>query len=294
VIIGSPLLESRPEARIAGGVTSLALSTFEKSLVSQMQRLTERDKRLIAPGVTLGGARPKGLLELDGEPWLVKFSDGDPVDSPLVEHAAMTLAARAAIQVAATRPVRLVDGHAIAIKRFDRTAGGSRRLHALSAQVALRAAGEELGYPELAQLLRRKGPATTAAAQMRELFRRMVFNILIDNTDDHEKNHVLLGDDAGAYHLSPAFDVLPSGQALGLQQLKVGARGFESTLENALSEARLFGLTPKEASRELRRVASVVDERPHFQACGVTRADLELLTEQLDRPFLAEQRRAAR
>lgn len=58
---------------------------------------------------------------------------------------------------------------------------------------------------------------------MHELFRRMVFNILIDNTDDHEKNHALLMTATGEYELSPAFDVLPSGQALGYQQMRVGA-----------------------------------------------------------------------
>ena len=67
-------------------------------------------------------------------------------------------------------------------------------------------------------------------AHMRELFRRMVFNILIDNTDDHEKNHALLVTDAQQYELSPAYDVLPSGQALGFQQMRVGEQEADSTL----------------------------------------------------------------
>src|SRR5690606_5326398 len=57
--------------------------------------------RLISPGVTLGGAKPKGLLSIDGEQWVVKFSAGDPTDTPLIEHATMTLAERAGIRVAA-------------------------------------------------------------------------------------------------------------------------------------------------------------------------------------------------
>jgi serine/threonine-protein kinase HipA len=141
-------------------------------------------RRLISPGVTMGGARPKALLEVDGQQWVVKFADGDPVDTPLVEHASMTLAARAQIRVAETRAVRLSHGHAVAVRRFDRGAG--RRHHALSANVALKAAGETIGYPELAQLLRRRGTVMgdLNLSQMRELFRRMVFNILLDNTDD--------------------------------------------------------------------------------------------------------------
>ena len=121
----------------------------------------ESKRRLIAPGATLGGARPKGLIETDGAQSVVKFAElGDPTDVPLVEHASMTLAARADIRVAATRPIRLVDGHAVAVLRFDREgrAAGARRLHAQSAHVALRAEGSPMGYPELAQLLRRRAP----------------------------------------------------------------------------------------------------------------------------------------
>jgi len=255
--------------------------------------IPEAKKRLIAPGVTMGGARPKALIDIGGEQWVVKFSDGDALDTPLVEHAAMTLAAKAGIHVAETRAIRLHDGHAVAVRRFDRAAG--RRLHALTANVALKAAGEALGYPELAQLLRRRGVAAGGVnvAQMHELFRRMVFNILIDNTDDHEKNHVLLAGDAQQLALSPAFDVLPSGQALGYQQMRVGEDDADSTLVNALSMCPLFGLTKNEAQKEIAAVATVVETwKKHFTACGVGARDIDLLAEQIDRPFLREQREA--
>jgi serine/threonine-protein kinase HipA len=98
---------------------------------------------LLAPGVTLGGARPKTLIEIAGEQWVIKFADGDPADTPLIEHAAMTLAQKAGIRTAQTMPVPLMHGHAVAIKRFDRL--GGLRLHSLSACVALRAAGERFG-----------------------------------------------------------------------------------------------------------------------------------------------------
>ncbi len=86
---------------------------------------------------------------------------------------------------------------------------------------------------------------------MRELFRRMVFNILMDNTDDHEKNHTLLVTDAQRYELSPEYDILPSGQALGFQQMRVGEQEADST------------------------------------------RDIEMYTQQIDRPFLRDQRRDA-
>ena len=249
-------------------------------------------RRLISPGATMGGARPKALIDIAGHQWVIKFSDGDPADTPLIEHATMTLAQKAAIRTAQTMPVRLTHGHAVAISRFDRL-GGLRR-HSLSAAVALRAAGERFGYPELAQLLRRRGVTDGDAyvAQMREVFRRMVFNILIDNTDDHEKNHALLMTDAQQYELSPAFDVLPSGQALGFQQMRVGEQEADSTVANALSLSQMYGLAKNEAVKEAQTVARAIDGwKQHFAACGVTSGDIDLYAEQIDRPFLRDQRR---
>lgn len=249
-------------------------------------------KRLVSPGVTMGGAKPKALIAIDGHPWIVKFGDGDPVDITLVEHASMTLAANAGIRVAETRPIRLSCGHAVAVRRFDRD--GNRRLHLLSAHVALRAAGEPYGYPELAQILRRRGivEGDIYREHMRELFRRMVFNILIDNTDDHEKNHALLVNDAQQFELSLAYDILPSGQALGYQQMRVGEAAGDSTLDNALSLCAMFELRKSEAQVEIQRVSTAISRwRSHFASCGVTHSDIELLAEQIDRPFLLDQRK---
>jgi serine/threonine-protein kinase HipA len=251
--------------------------------------------RLLAPGVTMGGARPKALIDIDGAPWVVKFADAaEPTDTPLVEHATMTLARAARITTADTRAIRLADGqgHALAIRRFDRT--HDARVHALSAHVALGAVGEVSGYPELAQLLRRRGATATHTAQMHELFRRMVFNILIDNTDDHDKNHVLLARADGTFlELAPAFDVLPSGQALGYQQMRVGTDEADSTIDNALSMAAQFGLKRDAAVHEAREVARVVRRwTTHFANAGVSVRDLDYHAAQIDRPFLREQRQA--
>ncbi len=263
--------------------------------VLEGEPVPERERRLIAPGATLGGAKPKALIHLDGATWVIKFADGDAVDTPLIEHATMTLAQQAHIRTAETRPLRLTYGHAVAIRRFDRTQ--HQRLHTLSAHVALRAAGESMGYPELAQLLRRRGPVKNGESlrQMHELFRRMVFNILIDNTDDHEKNHALLVNDAQEYALSVAYDVLPSGQALGYQQMRVGEYEADATLSNALSMCLQFGLKKPAAEAEIRLVADVVATwQTHFRKCGVTSGDIETLAEQIDRPFLRDQRNSAR
>lgn len=282
-------------ARSMGPLPQLADARELEELVRQIvagEPVDPHKRRLIAPGATMGGARPKALVDLDGVPWILKFNEpGESMDLPLIEHATMTLAAQAGIRVARTMPVKVRHGHALAVQRFDRE-GGLRR-HALSANVALKAAREGLGYPELAQWLRRRGVTAGGLQQdhRHELFRRMVFNILIDNTDDHEKNHALLMTDSGEYALSPAFDVLPSGQALGYQQMRVGAQAADSTLVNALSECAQFGLKKAEATEQVKTVCAVVAGwAKHFARAGVSGRDIESLAGQIDRPFLREQR----
>lgn len=260
--------------------------------------VAEEQRRLIRPGSSLGGARPKALIEMDGHQWVVKFREPDEdLDVPLLEHACMRLAEKAGIESAATRAIKLHKGHAVAVKRFDRRGAGKdvERLHAQTAYVALRAEGSAPGYPELAQLLRRRGVVDGGLArkQMRELFRRMVFNILMDNTDDHEKNHALLMTDDVHLVLAPAFDVVPTAQGLGYQQLRVGKDAADSTIANALSQPAQFGLRPAEAHEEAVRVAKAVDGwKDHFRRAGASPHDIDRLAQFIDRDGLESQRKA--
>lgn len=153
--------------------------------------------------------------------------------------------------------------------------------------MALRAAGEPLGYPEFAQLLRRWLLAREIAHQQAQLFRRMVFNTLVDNTDDHEKKHALLRHPDGRYHLAPAFDVLPTAQGLGYPQMRVGEQGSESTLANALSANAQFGLKPKAAREIASEVRTGVGPwAAHFRAQGVRRREIDYLARFVDREAL--------
>lgn len=268
--------------------------------IEAAEPITATEARIIAGGGSpLGGAKPKALIEIGGEQWVVKFFNNEPIDSPLVEHATMTLAARAGITVAETRVIRLEGAHAIAVRRFDREAG--RRVHSVSAGTAIRAATAagaepEPGYPELARLLRRAGVTQDGAHQLdaRELFRRMVFNILVDNTDDHEKNHSLLVVDPWAHgrlRLAPAYNVLPTNSGQGYQEFICGTHGRESTLDNAMTECAAFGLAPPEAADEVMRIIAVVDTwQAHFADAGVTAADIASLAERIDGEELLRQR----
>lgn len=253
------------------------------------EAVPEPQRRLVRPGASLGGARPKSLIDIEGEAWLVKFSEGEEIDTPLIEHATMTLACLCGVEVATTKALPVGAGHAVAVQRFDRA--GQARLHAVSAHVALRAAGEDYGYPQLAQLLRRVAPAEQIRSQQAQLFRRMVFNILMDNTDDHEKNHALLRQADGHYRLSPAFDVVPSAQGLGYQAMLVGDQATESTLLNALSQARQFGLKADAARAVVTEVsAAVAGWKDAFTAHGVTGRDIDLLAQYIDSERLRLQR----
>lgn len=253
-------------------------------------KVPETQARLLRPGVSFGGMRPKSLMEMDGQQWVVKFAESAEMNSPLIEHAAMQLARCCGIRVAPTRALPVAGGHAVAVRRFDRHNG--HRLHVISAHVALRAAGEEMGYPELAQLLRRLGRPEQIKAQQEELFRRMVFNILIDNTDDHEKNHVLIRGEDGHYELSEAFDIVPSAQGLGYQQMRVGNSGTESSLDNALSDCKAFGLQQDGARAIVAEICRVVQGwQANFKSLDVSARDLELLAQYIDGPRLTNQRR---
>ncbi len=182
--------------------------------------------------------------------------------------------------------------HALTVERFDRI--GPFRVHCQSAHTALRAAGLEMGYSALASILLRLGHPERQAAMREELFKRMVFNILMDNTDDHERNHCIslnLAD--GYYDLSPAYDVVPSLQNLGYQALSVGTMGAESTLENALTQINEYGLKRPRALALVKKVAAVVDQwAVHFQALGVSPVDMEQLAASIDRDALRLQRQA--
>lgn len=255
------------------------------------EKLSESLVRLVKPGPSFGGARPKSLIEMEGAQWVVKFSEGEDFNTELVEHATMRLAAQCGMHVAQTRALPLPRGHAVAVKRFDRA--GEQRSHVISANTVFRAAGLPMGYPELAQSLRRIARADAIRAHQKELFRRMVFNILMDNTDDHEKNHAFVRAQDGFYDLSPAYDVVPSVQGLGQQQLRVGKGEAESSLENALSEIHAFGLTKDAAVEVIKSVVTAVQGwQDNFRALGVKAQDVEMMAQYIDGPRLKAQRAA--
>lgn len=280
------------ESSSGGAMASLAnLDDMHRAIAAVLadEKLDERLVRLIKPGPSFGGARPKSLIEMDGAQWVVKFSEGEDFDAELVEHATMRLANQCGLDIAQTRALPVGRGHAVAVRRFDRS--GDKRSHVISANTVLRANGLAMGYPELAQSMRRIGRAERIRGQQKELFKRMVFNILMDNTDDHEKNHAFVRAADGFYDLSPAYDVVPSVQGLGQQQLRVGKGQADASIENALSEVQAFGLTKDVAVEAVKHVAAAVDGwKEFFQGLGVSKRDLDQMSQYIDGPNLKAQR----
>jgi serine/threonine-protein kinase HipA len=268
--------------------------------IEAQEPISALEARIIAGGGSpLGGAKPKALIDIDGEQWVIKFFNNEPVDTPLIEHATMTLAQCAGITVAQSQVIQLMGSNALAVRRFDRD--GGQRIHSISAGTAIRAATAsgaepEMGYPELARILRRVGITQDGLNERdaRELFRRMVFNILVDNTDDHENNHALLVAQPfanGRLRLAPAYDVLPTNSGQGYQEFICGDLGRDSTLANAMSQCEAFGLLPAEAASEVTAVIEVVNTwQAHFEQVGVTERDIQSLAERIDGEALLNQR----
>lgn len=254
------------------------------------QPLNERERRMLQSSRSLGGAQPKMLVSIDGEEWIAKFPKGDNVDHQLIEHASMTLAREIGIRAVESRVYPIATEHVVMTKRFDRRS--ARRVHALSAKTLLEREGTE-SYATMADVIREWCHPEEVAEQRRELFARMVYNILIDNTDDHTKNHAFLRRDDGYYELAPAYDIPPQMNGLGEQAIPV-ADGSGSDFGAALEHCARFGLTRDEAVETWREVADGVSRwKEVFRSVGVLGSDLDYLSDYLDTEEMLGLRAAA-
>ena len=221
-----------------------------------------------AGGPSVGGARPKAVVTVDGGEWIAKFpARNDPFNVPLVEHATLELARTAGLAVPRTRLETLADGRQVMlIERFDRERlpQGVGRRHMVSALTLLALHEQnspDSSYAAISDAMGLHGVSGRIASDRRELFARMVFNILVSNDDDHLRNHAFLFDaEGGGWRLSPLYDVVPKPQVAHerMLHLSVGPQGRVARLDNALAGAGRFGLMPPDAARIIDRVVAVV------------------------------------
>ena len=231
---------------------------------------------LVAPGASLGGARPKAnFVEQDGGLWMAKFpARDDDRDIGAWEGVAHTLAQRAGVQVPEARTLRLGgEFHTFCVRRFDR-AGGRRRFYASAMTLLRKPASEGASYLELAQFLRQRGDARHVKADLEQLFRRVVFNVAIGNRDDHLRNHgFLLGDEG--WRPSPAFDLNPSIDKAE-HVLNIDDLDPRPSLATALSTASFYGLDAARASTVADEIlAALAPWRTLAREAGIANADIE-------------------
>lgn len=223
-------------------------------------------RMLIAPGGSLGGARPKAsVIDPNGHLWIAKFpSVRDEHDVGAWELVVHTLALRCELRVADALARRFANAHqTFLVKRFDRTDAG-RRLHFASAMTLTgRKDGDDAStgasYLEIARVLIDQGVQTDA--DLRELWSRIVFNVLVSNVDDHLRNHGFIMVPGKGWRLSEAYDMNPVPESHGLT-LNISEADNSLDLDLALSVAPYFRVDAKTARQIVERSQAVVKQWP--------------------------------
>ena len=256
-------------------------------------------------GTALGGARPKASVrDAQGVLWLAKFScRTDRLDIPTIECAALRLAAAAGLTVPPVKVQAIGSRKVMLIRRFDRywadpdiqpTAdddllttlpGKNKTEHRLGFVSGLTLVGcdetesRTKSYPDLAQAIRSQCHPSVIRADNAELFKRMVYNVLVSNDDDHLRNHGFTWEPRLAgWRLSPLYDVLPrASQATErFLHLGLGPQGRLATLDNALDSHAKFTLSRSAACEMIADIWRVVREwRGYFEDFGVPAIDIE-------------------
>ena len=232
---------------------------------------------LLAPGSSLGGARPKASVrDKDGSLAIAKFPhNGDEWNTVAWEAVALTLAAKAGVTVPSCR-CEVVAGRPVLIsRRFDRV--GTARIPFLSAMSMLGAKDHELhSYLEIVNAMRQEG--ARLEHDTRELWRRIVFTVLISNVDDHLRNHGFLFSGSDGWILSPAYDLNPVPVDVKPRVLSnnIDLDDPSASLELALSVVDYFGLAQDEAYKLAGEVALAVSEwRTEATRHGLTQTECD-------------------
>ena len=245
---------------------------------------TEWLRLLMAPGSSIGGARPKaGVCDEEQNLWIAKFPGrNDEFDVGGWELVTHRLAREAGLDIAdATAEKFGRPHHTFMVKRFDRTIenGERKRRHFASAMTMLGYSDgtsfkDGASYLEIVEFLTRHGAATKA--DMRELWRRIVFSICVSNTDDHLRNHGFLLHHDG-WKLSPAYDINPDPTGTGLS-LNISDVDNSLNLELALEVAEYFRLDNSEAISIMDEVKQAVMKWPDIaNQVGIPRTEQEMM-----------------
>lgn len=229
-------------------------------LLSASEKITENSetsqdfKLLLAPGSSLGGARPKAsVIDNDGDLCIAKFPKKDDSGNIVLwEAVALNLAKQAGLNVPTWKVVNVLDKPVLLIKRFDRIK--NKRIPFISAMTMLSATDGDhnFSYQNIADIIRQH--SSEPEKDLTELWRRIIFSILISNTDDHLRNHGFLRLDNHGWRLSPVYDVNPNPDNTSMLSTAICEGVYETSLENALSVAEYFNLSQEKAKKIINEV----------------------------------------
>ena len=238
----------------------------------------QRLRDLVLPGSSLGGARPKAnVRDTDGSLWIAKFPSREDrrLDIGAWEFAYANLASQAGIAVADHRMVAVSGsghGRTYLVRRFDRGIDGARRLFVSAMTLTDRRDGEPASYPDIAQAISRYGTPGAVKADLAQLFRRLMFNVVAGNRDDHLRNHGFLRA-PGGWRLAPAFDMNPA-RAAHLHSLSLYGRSAAQDPLTAFATHRLYALSQGDARDILAEVVSAVTRwDAEAEAAGISVAE---------------------
>jgi serine/threonine-protein kinase HipA len=261
----------------------------------ELQRLAERFEEdattvddemalLFQAGSSPGGARPKVLIKDQETSYLAKFpSVRDQFDVVSLEAATMELARQAGVTTAPTKLVPTGTKKVLLVERFDINHSTKGRNHVISMQTLLKADGFYfLGYRNLADVIRRV--CSEPVEDLLRLFKQLLFNVMIGNTDDHLKNFCIMYDGIG-WKLSPAFDLVPN---IGFNSEHVLQIGQSTVVENRkvlMQEAKHFGVKRQAVAEQI--IAAmyevVSDWEKVFSRFGVPDRDMGIIGRDVDR-----------
>jgi serine/threonine-protein kinase HipA len=273
--------DMKPLSQLAPRIPRLVDLEYLRNLAQKFERdpssAEEEARDLAGMAGSLGGARPKANILGDGYLWIAKFtSERDTKPIERVEVATLKLALRCGLNVAEARLELKNSEHPIAlIRRFDRCE--RTRIPYISARTALGWEGNDAGnYTDIADIIRQI--SSNSARDLKELWRRIVFTVLVSNSDDHLKNHGFIYAGGDRWRISPAFDINPSPSRHRVLETSIMEGGtFDASIEVALEASQFFGLSEDEARKLINEMAKIIttDWREALRNEGTAVSDIK-------------------
>ncbi len=281
-ISGTDFLATEEEAVIPPRVALPKLLAASERLIVQGDDFDDLQD-LAAPGSSLGGARPKAVVVDNDRLLIAKFpSPNDGWDVVSWEYLALTMARDCGIPTPEFQRIRVMGKPVLLLDRFDRA--GGRRIHFLSAMSMLNALDGELrSYLEVADVLSAYG--ASAGEDLKDLWSRMVLNILISNVDDHLRNHGFLFAGQAGWRLSPIYDLEPTPAFVKARELStcISLDDATASLELAMEVASHFGLDLKAAKARAGAIAHVVKSwASRAGGMGIPKAEVDFMASAFD------------